>query len=67
MLELLLSVGGGFIFGSMANCVKEGVSFKPYHSKEGRAEIKQQRKEIREMVSTIRWSDKDADIKWHDR
>ena len=57
MLELLASVGGGFLIGSVINCVREGVRFRPYHSKKARAEFKRKRnRKIRKVIISELWT-----------
>ena len=67
MFEVLASIGGGFIVGSAINCFREGVRFRPFHSKKARAEFEPTRKKIRKKVRSIYWDEDDLDTKWYNR
>lgn len=69
MFEVLASIGGGFIVGSAINMLREGVRFRPFHSKKARAEFERKYKgQIVKTVSTMGFSKKDLESgpKWYD-
>lgn len=67
MLDVLGSIVGGFFVGSTINCLREGVRFRPFHSKKARAEFEPTRRKIRKKVKSIYWTEDDLDPKWYDR
>lgn len=67
MLDVLASIGGGFIVGSAINCLREGVRFRPFNSKKARAEFEPTRRKIRKKVKSIYWTEDDLDTKWYNR